>query len=227
MSSRTLCSRSVKGRKSISPAARPASGPRLSVRRCRIESLVIRTEPHSVWWITTISRVPSISWETAIERTTSIVGLPPELRRTCTSPSASPRARSGSIRASMQVSTTSLWRGGIGRSPFVNCAAYRSLAAINSGTIDIGGVTPASQAQAGTTPAAPECTEPKSYPAFSGAPKTRDTRCRMALRRCTPILVTDHGPVTARFKPHGGCGRFRPRRRSRSPGHPCAAEARP
>lgn len=46
--------------------------------------------PQSVWWISTISRVPSRRWLIASERITSSETTPPALRITCASPSESP-----------------------------------------------------------------------------------------------------------------------------------------
>ena len=47
--------------------------------------------PQSVWWISTISFVPSSRWLIASERISSSVTTPPALRITCDSPSSSPR----------------------------------------------------------------------------------------------------------------------------------------
>src|SRR5919201_6909049 len=71
------------------------------------------------------------------ERIASSLARPPALRMTCASPSCSPSALAGSIRASMQTRTATRRAGGSGRLPLVKLAAYRSLAASSSGSTAI------------------------------------------------------------------------------------------
>jgi hypothetical protein len=64
---------------------------------CSIEernsSSVKVSMPQSVWWMRTISFVPSSRWLMARDRIASSVTTPPALRITCDSPSARPRTR--------------------------------------------------------------------------------------------------------------------------------------
>ena len=83
--------------------------------------------PHSVWWITMISRVPSLRWEIASERMTSSVTTPPALRMMCASPFLRPSRAKMSMRESMQVTTATCLAGGVGRPPVSNSAAYAAL----------------------------------------------------------------------------------------------------
>jgi hypothetical protein len=92
------------------------------IERLKSSSLKV-SMPQSVWWIRTISSVPSRRWEIASERISSSVTTPPALRITCASPSPSPRIAWTSSRASMQATTASLRDGGSGRSPAVKDAA--------------------------------------------------------------------------------------------------------
>ena len=72
----------------------------------------------SLWWITNHSCVPRSLWEMMRERIVSSFTLPPALRITCASPSASPANFAGSSLASMHV-TMAKWRpGGMGNLPF-------------------------------------------------------------------------------------------------------------
>ena len=80
--------------------------------------------PQSVWWMSTISRVPSRRCEIASERISSSVTTPPALRITCASPSSRPSSPYGFRRASMQARTATPFAGGSGRSPFSKSAAY-------------------------------------------------------------------------------------------------------
>ena len=79
--------------------------------------------PQSVWWIRTISLVPSSRWLIASERSSSWVMTPPALRMTCASPSDSPSRPYGFRRASMQATTAICRAGGMGRSPLSKVAA--------------------------------------------------------------------------------------------------------
>jgi hypothetical protein len=78
--------------------------------------------PQSVWWMRTISRVPSRRWEIASERISSSVTTPPALRMTCASPSCSPSAPYTFSRASMQARIATFFPGGRGRSPLSKAA---------------------------------------------------------------------------------------------------------
>src|SRR5919199_1503476 len=82
--------------------------------------------PQSVWWMRTISSVPSSRCEIASERIVSSVTTPPALRMTCASPSSRPRIRVGIMRASMHATTATFLAGGIGRSPLSKRSAYCS-----------------------------------------------------------------------------------------------------
>ncbi len=73
--------------------------------------------PQSVWWMRTISLVPSRRWEIASERISSSVTTPPALRMTCASPIWRPSRAWTSRRASMQATTATFFAGGSGRSP--------------------------------------------------------------------------------------------------------------
>ena len=66
--------------------------------------------------------VPSSRWLIASERISSSVTTPPALRMTCASPSARPRIRYTSSRASMQATTATCLLGGSGSGP-LNAAA--------------------------------------------------------------------------------------------------------
>jgi len=72
--------------------------------------------PHLVWWIRTISRVPSARCDSASERMTSSVTTPPALRMTWASPFCRPSTAVTSSRASMQATTASPLAGGPARS---------------------------------------------------------------------------------------------------------------
>src|ERR1700712_5448277 len=58
--------------------------------------------PQSVWWMRTISSVPSLRCETDSERIMSSVTTPPALRSTCASPCRRPSAPKTSRRESME-----------------------------------------------------------------------------------------------------------------------------
>jgi hypothetical protein len=79
--------------------------------------------PQSVWWMRTISSVPSRRWEIASDRISSSVTTPPALRMMCASPSRKPRMAYGFRRASMHASTASFLAGRSGRSPLSKLAA--------------------------------------------------------------------------------------------------------
>src|SRR2546430_12799893 len=64
---------------------------------------VNRWRAHSEWWMTMISRVPRMPWDTAKAFITSRVALPPALRMTCASPGLRPSNDAASTRASMHV----------------------------------------------------------------------------------------------------------------------------
>src|ERR1700683_986489 len=81
--------------------------------------------PQSVWWMRTISLVPSRRCEMVRDRMTSSVTTPPALRMTWASPSASPSTPYGFSRASMQATTAACDAGGSGRSALSKLAAYR------------------------------------------------------------------------------------------------------
>ena len=104
------------------PAARPGRRARPR-RRGRADSARIRSTPvraaaraasssppwarQSEWAMTTTAVVPPSSREASSERSTSSPTSAPALRITCASPSCRPSARSGSTRASMQVTIAS------------------------------------------------------------------------------------------------------------------------
>src|SRR5271165_1902898 len=114
---------------SRSPKASSANGGRMPVS-ASIWALTSSSwkvsMPQSVWWMRTISFVPSSRWEMVRDRMTSSVATPPALRITCASPSESPSTPYGLSRASMQATTAVRDAGGNGRSPLSNPAAYCS-----------------------------------------------------------------------------------------------------
>jgi hypothetical protein len=83
----------------------------------RSSSSVKVSIPHSVCLMTMISRVSSLRCEIASERITSSVTTPPALRMMCASPFSRPRMAKISIRESMQVTTATCLRGGVGSPP--------------------------------------------------------------------------------------------------------------
>src|SRR5262245_5116476 len=91
--------------------------------------------PQPVWWISTISSVPSSRWLMTSERIASSVTTPPALRMTWASPGSRPRARAGSRRASMQASTATLRAGRPGAPAASKPAANRALWARRSSVL--------------------------------------------------------------------------------------------
>ena len=103
--------------------------------------------PHSVWWISRISRVPSRCWETVSERIVSSVITPPALRMTWASPTSRPSIPNSGIRESMQATTATARAGRTGLLPG-NCRAHSSFASSMRSTSDM--PTSASPVRAGT-----------------------------------------------------------------------------
>ena len=122
-SSRTLCSTSENGMKSMS-TSRPVSAFSLSRR----SSFVKVSIPQSVWWITSTSRVPSSFCEMIRDRRALSSARPPAFRITCASPIPNPRKAPGCSLASIQVTTATGLAGGIGKSPLSKDAAKPAFA---------------------------------------------------------------------------------------------------
>src|SRR6185437_13962519 len=114
-SSRTLCSRSLNVSKSMCVASVPVSSCSFAWR----SSFVNVSMPHSVWWMTANSVVPSSRDEITSERSASSEARPPALRIMWASPISSPSAFSGWMRASMQVMMATFFAGGVGLSPWL------------------------------------------------------------------------------------------------------------